>query len=240
MPELSEMIQSRSPRYPRYSLEVALGYARRLYDGAHRSIVDTPTAYRVMGFAGKSGASATALGATRQFGLVESVKGGIRISQLGLAALEPTNAEERVFSLHVAGNAPPVFSDIMSHFDGDPPKSNEPIRSFLIRAKGFSKSGADDCIASFRETFEFLDRADSSRSETSGPVSSAQETSQRSEVTPVEQPAGSDSGTRNEVLRIPLSKNCVASLSFSGSPTQSALRRLVQHIELMQDVWAEE
>jgi hypothetical protein len=193
-----------------------------------------------MGFAGKSGASATALGAARQFGLVEAVKGGIRISELGLAALEPTNEEERVFSLHVAGNAPPVFSDIMSHFDGDPPKSNEPIRSFLIRVRGFSKSGADDCIASFRETFEFLDRVGSSQSETTGPVPPAQETSQRSEIAPIDKSVGSDSGSSGEVLRIPLSRNCVASLSFSGPPTESALRRLIQHIELMQDVWAEE
>src|SRR5438552_19206228 len=85
-----EVGQSRSPRYPRYPLEAAIGYARRLYDGAHRSLVETSTAYKVMGFTGKTGASATALGAVRQYGLIEAPKGGVRISALGLQLLEPS------------------------------------------------------------------------------------------------------------------------------------------------------
>lgn len=240
MVEVTEFAQSRSPRYPRYSLEVAIGYARRLYDGAHRSVIDTHTAYKVMGFAGKSGASATALGAARQFGLVESVKGGIRISNLGLAALEPASPEERVFALHAAGNSPEVFAAIMSHFEGEPPRSNEPIRSYLIRTKGFSKSGADDCIASFRATFEFLDREGETVPELAVADQSVPEVSEQPERAAMDQPVGPVVGSSAEVLRIPLTKNCIASLSFSGALTHQALRKLVQHIELMQDVWAEE
>src|SRR5690348_13821755 len=104
-----EVAQSRSPRYPRYPLQAAISYGKRLYDGAHRSLVDTNTAYKVMGFAGKTGASATALGAVRQYGLIEAPKGGVRISSLGLQILEPSNKEEYIDALHVAADRPTVF-----------------------------------------------------------------------------------------------------------------------------------
>ena len=112
-----DVSQGRSPRYPRFPLLASVNYARRLYDGAHRSTVDTLTAYRVMGFAGKSGASATALGATRQFGLVESANGGVRISDLGLSILQPSSDEEYSSALHQAAKQPQVFGQILSHFD---------------------------------------------------------------------------------------------------------------------------
>lgn len=234
-----DVSQGRSPRYPRFPLLAAVSYARKLYDGAHRSTVDTLTAYKVMGFSGKSGASATALGATRQFGLVESAKGGVRISDLGLKVLQPSSEAEYIDALHEAALLPQVFDQIMSHFE-ELPRSDEPIRSYLIRTLDFSKSGADDCINSLRETLSQLpEPSDHSAPahqlppETSPPENSVA----RSASTPylsTEVPAGDQV---EEIMRFPLARDCSVELRFSGPLCAEALERLIRHVELLKEVW---
>lgn len=238
MVQQSDQSQGRSPRYPRYPLPAAIEYARRLYEGAHRSMIETHTAYRVMGFAGKSGASATALGAARQFGLIEGDRGAVRVSDLGMAVLEPSGPEEHTFALHTAANTPEVFEAILNHFDGEPPRSNEPLRSFLIRARGFSRSGADDCIASFRTTFAFVEDID----KIGEPTSADPLTPAVGDVLPTSpgQEIGSPVGSNTEVLRFRLTKDCLAELSLSGPPDALAFSRLIRHLELMREVWTEE
>lgn len=239
----NEILQGRSPRYPRYPLMTSIGYSKRLYEGAHRSVTDTLTAYKVMGFTGKSGASATALGSARQFGLVENVKGGVRISDLGMQILEPASQQEYLHALHVAANTPPVFERLLTHF-GELPRSDEPIRSYLIRQLEFSKSGADDCISALRRTMAEMSSANlSSEVENWLPEGRAPQA--------LETPTGNvASGAAaagepvyvpmSELIRIPLSKECTAELRLIGEITPPAIQRLVQYIELMKDVWAAE
>ncbi len=153
--------KARSPRYPRISLVDAIIYARRLYDEAHRSRVDADTAARLMGFAGKSGASAVALGAIRQYGLVDGLRGDLQISDLALKILQPLSKEEEVQAKHEAAFKPEVFDLLSAHFEGSFPRSDEPIKAHLIRSMGFSQAGANDCVASLRKTVEELERDDS-------------------------------------------------------------------------------
>jgi len=235
-----DVSQGRSPRYPRFPLLASVNYARKLYDGAHRSTVDTLTAYRVMGFAGKSGASATALGATRQFGLVESSKGGVRISDLGLSVLQPSSDEEYISALHQAAKQPQVFEQILSHFD-ELPRSDEPIRSYLIRNLGFSKSGADDCIAALRETLGELPSKSGSQS-TPESIDGPRDFKGSQHQAPVRVPSIAESAhpLENSVMRFPLTRDCEAELRFSGPLSAQALDRLGRHIELLKDVWSSE
>jgi hypothetical protein len=241
-----DVAQSRSPRYPRYDLQAAIAYAKRFYDGAHRSVVDTHTAYRVMGFAGKTGASATALGAVRQYGLVEAPRGGVRISSLGLQILEPANLEEYVDALHVAANQPTVFAQLTAHFEGDLPKSDEPIRAYLIRQLGFSKKGADECISSLRETFSFLESqgvihvpagetvgVQPTVVEAVGQAHGQGVASAQSLSLPTH---GSFSG---DLVVIPLTKDCRVEMRFQGDLSERALIKLVRYVELMREEWAE-
>lgn len=43
-----------------------------------------------------------------------------------------------------------------------------------------------------------------------------------------------------ELVRIPLTRDCTAELRLAGKVTSAAIDRLVQYIELMRGVWAEE
>lgn len=246
MPVHMNFPKGRSPRYPRISIIEAIGYARKLYDGAHRSMVDSDTAYRVMGFAGKNGASATVLGALRQFGLVDGLRGDLRISDLALRIFEPSTREEYVEALHEAANKPDAFDALFRHFPDGVPKSDEALRSFLIRSLEFSKNGADDCIASLRNTLAEL--------EASG------EREVPAEAKPAAMPSALHQGTQEcerisgvetqlavrgresegtELVRIPLTRDCTAELRFSGPITEDAVARLIKYIDLMKDVWTD-
>ena len=226
---LSPNERSRSPRFPSYSIRDAIVYAEKIYQGVHRSSIDAQTAFRLMGFAGKSGASATALGSVRQYGLIEGVGDGTRISQLGLRILEPVSAEERSEAILEAAQKPEVFRAVLSRFDGKVPVADEPVRAFLIRELGFSKTGAEDCLTSLRETYEMIgDSAESVKQAL--PVNSIPLAVGESQTR--EAPLG-------ETMRIPLTKDCSVEMRFSGSVSEKAMTNLIRHVELMKEVWAD-
>jgi hypothetical protein len=228
---------TRSPRAPRYSLAEAIGYVSRIYDGVHRSAIDATTAYQLMGFAGKSGTSATALGSVRQFGLVEGIGDRTRVSDLALRILEPASPDELHDALQEALRQPTVFKAIMERFDGRLPAANEPIRAFLIRDLGFSKQGAEECISALRTSIKQVGEpsvealpSSVQQSESIVAESGAQFAEQRTEK----------SSNVRELIRLPLTKDCAVELRFDGLVTTKAIGNLIRHIDLMKDVWAED
>jgi hypothetical protein len=185
-----------------------------------------------MGFTGKSGASATALGSAKQFGLVETVGGGVRVSDLGMEILEPSSQAEYSAALRHAVSQPPVFQQIFQTFP-ELPRSDEAIRAYLIRNLNFSKSGADECIASLRESLNQVPPKELSTAVTV--------------VAPEEDAETVRTGTANEsrtevprassVLTLPLTKECSAEVRFIGTPNATAIGKLIQHLELARDTW---
>ena len=247
MSRLMPAERSRSPRFPGHSLDQAIGFIRKIYDGVHRSAVDSLSAMQLMGFAGKSGASATALGSIRQFGLIEGTGDKTRVSDLALSILEPIDEDERALAILRAARFPNVFEQILDRFDGRLPTVNEPIRAFLIRELGFSKSGADDCLESIRATLQYAEgfafKAGMPSEEeihlelgpTDAPDPSGANLDFRTSV------RGSNSSPEesDEHMLIPLTRDCKASLRFHGTVNEKAIANLVRHIELMKEIWAE-
>ena len=232
-------IRLRSPRYPSHSLDEAIEYVSRIYVGVHRSPIDPDTAYKLMGFAGKSGASATALGSIRQYGLIEGSGDNTKVSNLALSILEPESLYEKAQSIERAAFEPAVFNSTRDRFGGKIPPSDEPIRAYLIRELGFSKSGVDDCIRALRGTISLLPQvldADNLEEEKDVEVNSPEDepTTTSLESAPLA------SGPNSQYFRIPVSRECVAEITFKGALSAEAIERLIQHIQLMGDVWAED
>ena len=240
--------RSRSPRFPSHSLDQAIVFANKIYAGVHRSPVDSMTAMQLMGFAGKSGASATALGSIRQFGLIDGTGDKTRISDLALKIFEPIDDLEKALAVHEAALYPSVFGQILERFSGRLPTANEPLRAFLIRELGFSKSGANDCLESIRTTLQFADSF-----AIMPPIARVIETESDGQPDAVEKSSGTmisqeppSRGSNflpeqsDEHMLIPLTKNCRASLQFHGTITEKAIANLVKHIELMKEVWTED
>ena len=241
MSSLSARDISRSPRFPSQSLEESLRHAEAIYDSVHRSSVDSSTIYRLMGFSGKSGTSAKALGALRQYGLIEGIGEKTRISDLALAILEPETPSEKSHAIQLASKSPDVFGEILGRFDGRVPQADEAIRAFLIRELGFQKNSADECIKSLRQSLAFADNfrapeiaIDAESIETIAASEAAKPVGQVQTAPSSAQAAG------GEIMVLPLTKDCRAELRIFGELNSRAIHNLIRHINLFAEVWAED
>lgn len=231
------MAIKRSPRYPRVSLRKAIDLARRLYEGAHQSKVDADTAARVIGYSNSSsGAAAGALGALRQFGLVDGLRGDLCISDLAMRILQPMDDDERVDAVHEAANRPEIFSQVLRQFGGELPRSDAPIHAFLVRQVGFSQTGASEVVGVLRETFGDLPE----------PIDEGQDDGEERPVNievvsappSYERAMGLQPSTLDdpdEVIVLPLGSGCRAEIRFSGEVTAKSYDRLLKHLELLKE-----
>jgi hypothetical protein len=210
----------------------AIDYADKIYQGVHRSPIDAMTAYKLMGFSGKSGTSATALGSVRQYGLIEGIGDRTRISELGLRVLEPEDDNERQRAVAEAARNPAIFRQIFDRFDGRLPQADDPIRAFLIRDQGFSKSGAEDCLSAIRETAKAMAEPEPRRD-----IAPAKDAAESNLAVPMSSAA--PAVDHSNLVRIPLTRDCSAELRFVGPLSEKALANLIRHIELMKEMWAE-
>lgn len=245
MSSLSAKDRSRSPRFPSQNLQDSLRYIRQIYDGVHRSPIDADTAFRLMGFSGKTGTSAKALATLRQYGLIEGMGENTRVTDLALAILEPASRDERARSIYTASRRPDVFESVLNRFDQRVPQADEPIRAYLIRELGFQKNSSDELIRVMRETLQF---AESEQLPDSVPSASVEPTTQsessRIDSGPVEQASSAVAQPPvqlpSQVASIPLTREAHAELKIYGPLTERAIKNLIRAIELLADVWEDE
>lgn len=143
------MAKMRSPNYPAMSLPSAVGYAKRLWNTEKRTPVSNEAAAAAMGFKSLSGPARVAIGAMRQYGLIDKAdRGNIRISERAVHVLIG-EGDERAKALKEAETAPELFQELAkTHSDA----SENAIRSYLLTKKGFADDGARKAAKAFRET----------------------------------------------------------------------------------------
>jgi hypothetical protein len=240
MSSLDAKDRSRSPRFPSQSVQDAIRLVSMIYKGVHRSPINPDSAFQLMGFSGKTGTSAKALGAIRQFGLIEGVSDKTRVSDLALKILEPASENERIDAISEAANKPEVFELISERFDGRIPAADEPVRAYLIRELGFSKSGSEECLKSLRESLEYVQGLLRSSVFSADPINVEPNLDTIVPEPEAQLAPQSQNSKAGEFMVIPLTRDCNAELRFSGELTEKALGNLVRHIELMKEVWAED
>lgn len=242
MSSLNAKDRTRSPRFPSQNLQDSLRLIKLVYDGVHRSPIDAETAYRLMGFSGKTGTSAKALATLRQYGLIEGMGENTRVTDLALAILEPASEEERARSIFTASRRPEVFGSVLERFDQRVPQADEPIRAYLIRDLGFQKNSSDELIRVMRETLQFAEseQLEVTTSDARGESKATSEASGLSQSVPLErQDVTALSGAKlpSQSASIPLTRECHAELSIYGPLNERAIRNLIRAIELLADVW---
>lgn len=232
----SNMAIKRSPRYPRIDLSRAVSLVERLYDGAHQSKVDADSAAQVIGYTNSgSGAAAVALGALRQYGLVDGLRGDLSVSDLAMRIMQPMRDEERIEALHEAANKPEIFSSILEQFEGGLPKADAPITAFLVRQLGFSQKGASEVIGVLRDTFSNLPDMPVVQAPAMPIDSSESATTPDISVRPQEAFGSSPVPVSSELIVLPLGSGCKAELRFVGEVTPKAYERLIRHLQLLQE-----
>lgn len=151
------MTRIRSPGYPNASLEQVIDNAGKVHLQDRQHPVDRATVARHLGFSGLSGAADRALSALLHFGLMEKVKKGeLRVTDLALRIIHPTDPNERREALYEAAFAPELFKELRARYPEAPP-SRDSLSSYLSRS-GFASAAIPSATKAYLETCYFLQR----------------------------------------------------------------------------------
>lgn len=154
-------VRERSPNYPAYSLPQAAGFANMFYEKERRSPAPLEAAAKALGSESLSGPARSKLAALRHFGLLESAgPGRVKLSDRALVLiLHRPDDSEFLNAAKEAALEPTLFSELYNQFGES---SNESLRIYLIKDRGFSEDGAKRAISTYRETMDFARLTDGS------------------------------------------------------------------------------
>jgi hypothetical protein len=192
-----------------------------------------------MGFSGiANGSAASALGTLRQFKLVDGLRGDLQISDLGERIIQPMSEAEKIQALEEAAFSPEVFAKLRDAFPAKVPQVNDPLKAILIRQEGFSSTGADEAIQSFRETLSFLDRSKGSSVIPEPPppaeVGEYEGLSFHS-LTATRPNIAENVSLADLQLFVPLGAGVKAEVRIFGEVTAREIDRLIQHLRLLKE-----
>ena len=241
---------ARSPPYPQLPLEQCIDLVRKVYKGAHTASVDTGAIISEMGYSGRSGRSLSAIGALKQFGLLEGRDDSVRVTKLALTILEPIDQVEFAQALRSASIKPELFAEIRREF-GDQRPSEGVIRSIAIRKYDFTDTGAERLAKSFMDTMSYVDRFQSKLIVPESTPDAFEDKQAESPAESVATKAELEVGGATILSHIPgsaaatvlvfkLSPSSTAHVQITGNVTPTAIDRLIKHLELSKEALVEE
>lgn len=151
------MSRPRSPAYPNFPLEKALGMISDIFEADRRNAIDRETAAKHVGYSGLSGAADKALATLKHYNLLErSGTGQIKVTQVAMDILHPDSDEDKKLALLTAGMGPDIFNEIRERFPSAPP-SESALMSWLVR-ENFQNRAIKPIVKSYTETYAYLKR----------------------------------------------------------------------------------
>jgi len=145
----------RSPSFPFISLPGAVHRAQHLYEAEHRNLVRTEIAVSHWGYSARSSAGAQTIAALRAYGLLEDVRGELRLTDRARHILiQEPGSTERNDLLRQAALSPPLFSKLWERYRGDLP-SDKNLRSWLVEGLKVNERSVADLLRSYRETLTY-------------------------------------------------------------------------------------
>jgi hypothetical protein len=153
---MSQPLRKRSPQAPSISLEDALNKALKVYDKERRHEVPVDVVAVDMGYkSSNSGTALQALASIRYFGLMHRTKVGLLSVSIDVEKYKFSPEPELKQRLLTSWlRTPQIFAELLDKFSESLP-SDATIKYELIQM-GFNPSGADDFIAIFKKSVEFV------------------------------------------------------------------------------------
>jgi hypothetical protein len=250
----------RSPAYPGINLEIATKRAKGLFEKERRNAVAYRVAVSHWGFGEKSSGGLLSIAALKSFGLIEDVQRGaggriIKLTDLALRIIldeRPDSAQRAVLIKQAALN-PKIHAALWKKYGTELP-SDSSLHHELIFDFKFNENTVDEFIKEYKETIRFAGLADSDKVSPSVEdkitdddgseateeenIMQVQEVTQNSTKGNVQPPPGKPVG-KPVGASIPVSKNCVISVSASGEVTQKGLKKLIDYLNLIKDSFPE-
>src|SRR6187431_1849168 len=87
------MARGRSPNYPSLNINEAVDRAKKVYGKEHLHQVPKQVVAEDLGYTSLNGASLTAIGALRRYGLLEAAGDGLRVTKDAVTLIELTAME---------------------------------------------------------------------------------------------------------------------------------------------------
>lgn len=232
--------RGRSPSYPGLNLEEAIQRTKTLHAHEGQNVAHVDVVLGHWGYKPKSGLGLVILAALLQYGLIkDDGSGGSRkagISNLGLDIILDQREDEtqRLQAIKKSALLPSSYRDVWDNYGGALP-SDQTLRFYLVREKGYTERGASDLISHFRHTIEFAKlsesdmlsppNGDSRGAETEPPKASGGRV-----MTP--QTVTLPQGAQQIGASIPVAPDCSISIMAVGQVTQGAIDNLVKYLQL--------
>lgn len=144
------MVKQRSPRSPSIGLTGALARSKQVWDNVQKSPVSQDEIAAIWSYSSVSGPVRSQIAALRNYGLLVSEKGSLRLSDLAITLMvHPVDSEEYRSALRTAAFNPPMFAKVWKERRS---ADNRSLRAYLITKEGFSTKGAGRFIEAYRDT----------------------------------------------------------------------------------------
>lgn len=149
---------TRSPNYPAIDIGKAIDRVRTLYGIERQHSMSATQAVKHWGYSTLNSPGGGQLAALARFGLIEDEgtkdDRKVRVTDLAVKILEHPDPVERDAGVRDAAMLPAVHQDMWQKYGADLP-SEDNLRWFLTRERGFSENGAKDFLKEYRATIDF-------------------------------------------------------------------------------------
>jgi hypothetical protein len=149
-------------RFPADPLPKALDQARELYKVAQNIAIPIPAASKCWGFTEKSSGGPQTVSCLKAYGLLQDSGGSgparrVKLSDDAIKIIrDPRDiSPERDNLVRQAALRPPLHRQIMNHFQGSLPPSDEALKTYLIFDVGLRDGAVNDCMRVFADTMAF-------------------------------------------------------------------------------------
>jgi len=148
------MTKLRSPNYPNYDLETALGLIDKVYSKDGRNKVSRITLAKHLGHEGLSGPALGKIGALRAFGLLDGTGDELKVSDDAISALKaPVGSSQRIDAIKRLASKPSLYQMIQRDYPTAPSKEN---LTFSLIQQGFSETAAGIAADCYLTTIQFV------------------------------------------------------------------------------------
>lgn len=220
------MAKHRSPNCPQIPFAEAIEKGLKVYEKEHTHPAVKLVVAQDLGYKGLSGPSLAALGALRQYGILEGTGEALRISKDALAYYEMDDGPEKMQAVQRMAFAPTLFAELHQQYGAKLPSEGN-LRHTLI-TKGFLPETAEDVIAVYKANIELVEGEESGYSG----EDSKREDSTMSSTTSTPPPPAFKPLAGVQTYAFALSPDARAELSLKGTITADDLELLRDHIEL--------
>lgn len=156
--QIEYQAMTRSPNYPAIDIGRAIERVRTLHRLERQHPVPALQAVKNWGYTTLNSPGGGQLAALARFGLLhdEGTKDDrmVKVTDLAVTILEHPDATVREDAVRQAAMLPAVHQDMWQRYGCELP-SEENLKWFLTRERGFSENGAKDFIKEYRATIEF-------------------------------------------------------------------------------------